>query len=94
MTRVEWDGLPLEPARLAWVDWFEQLGVNAGDVAIPGWVEVDDEKQEIRYLKVCRDENDKTYLALGGKDVAKEPETVPFPAHGVALPWPGRIERA
>jgi hypothetical protein len=78
--RAEWDLLPEEDARVAWCEWFSWLGQDPGDVAVPGWVEVDDEKRQVRYLRVLRDRDGRVYLTGDGEGVAKEVAVVQFEA--------------
>lgn len=86
--RVEWDGLPAEHERLAWCDWLTRFGIDPRDVAImPGWLEADDETQQIRFLAIVRDENGRTRLDPGDPSrIATVPRIVQLEAPAPPFP--------
>lgn len=43
--------------RLAWIEWLERLGIDPGDVAVPGRIVRDLEQRRVCWITYQRDEN-------------------------------------
>jgi hypothetical protein len=102
-TQVVFNWIPPESDRAQWVSWLRRHGINPDDVPVPGWIEVDGARRQVRYLAIVRDENGTALLAdRDGLPVpyGQEKERIPAGHHEVAtrvavsqmeappLPWP------
>lgn len=57
ITRRELTGMPPEHVRLAWCDWLRWHTIDPCDVAVIGFIEIDTDARQVRWLSY--DLNDK-----------------------------------
>lgn len=59
LIRYDFDRMPPESERQAWCAWLRWHTIDPLDVLIRGFVEIDKEAHQIRYLTVARDRDGK-----------------------------------
>lgn len=87
-TRRDFNARPPEPVRLAWCDWFrhhtidpDKVVANDGD---GGFVEIDPNARQIRYLAYNVNDNGNRFMAADGNGASRsvrvmQLESVPSP---------------
>lgn len=66
----------------------ERYGVNVNDACSPGWIDVDADRREVRYLAFDRDEAGRVQTVPGSNDVKRKVVTLKF--RSGPPPWPFR----
>lgn len=86
--RVEFDSpwLP-RPKRLAWCGWLKQHGIDPNYVALPGWIQRDEQRRRVYYLTFAFDTYGRPVFERG--DFVTEPRFVQLEAR--PLPFPREV---
>lgn len=70
--RREFYSLPPEHVRLIWCEWLRWHTIDPDDVLVaPGFIEIDTDACQIRYLTHDRDKTGRVLLTPDGQDVNK-----------------------
>lgn len=77
--RAEYDRLPPEPVRDAWCEWLTFHTVDPCRVIVPGWVERDEARRQIRYRALKLDDEGNPVIVVEVVQLEARPPPFPVP---------------